>query len=574
VSIARAALLTILVVLVAASPAVAFPGRNGVLGYEGRASAKHQLVLRNADGHGTRVLRTAGRPSRPAFSPQGVRIAFASRGQIWVMQAGGSGLRQVTATYYAANGDPAWSPAGDALAFTSGPAGGRDIEVIGADGNGLRRLTSQPADETSPAWSVRGSIAFVRHTEAGDGDIWAIPSSGGRARRLTSGPADDRDPAWSPDSKRIAFTRNTPRHRDVYVANSLGHRVRKLRSLPAPASTPAWSPNGRWVAFAMGRAGRRGIYLMRSNGHRLRRAVRGSTDARALDWQVRPGDPMLAGAGDIACDLSSPAFNDGFGTTGGCHQQATSDELLKMDLTGVVMLGDAQYEDGTFAKFMASYAPSWGRVKNITYPVVGNHEYADPGAAGYWDYFNGVGRATGRAGTRGQGWYSLDVGAWHVVALNSNCGEVSCAAGGPQEQWLRADLAGHPARCTLALMHHPLVSSGAGDEGSTPAVHDLWQALYDGGADLMLVGHDHAYERFAPLNPARAVDPARGIREIVVGTGGKNEQIAVVKQPGSEVRNNTSFGVIRLTLHASSYDWAFQPDTPGGFTDAGAGACH
>jgi acid phosphatase type 7 len=574
VSFARAALLSLLVILVAASPAGAFAGRNGVLGYEGKASAKHQLVLRNPDGSGTRVLRTRGRPSRPAFSPQGVRVAFASRGQIWVAQANGSALRQVTTAYYAANGDPAWSPAGDALAFTSGPSGGRDILVIGADGNALRRLTANDADETSPAWSSTDAVAFVRHTEAGDGDIWAVAGSGGSARRLTSGPADDRDPSWSPDGRRLAFTRNTPRHRDVYVANRLGHRVRKLRSLPAPASTPVWSPNGRWIAFAMGRNGRRGIYLMRTNGHRLRRVVKASTDARALDWQVRPGDPVLAGAGDIACDPSSPFFNDGFGSSGACHQFATSDELLKMDLSGVLMLGDAQYEDGALAKFRASYDPSWGRLKSLTHPVIGNHEYFEPTASGYWDYFDGVGRTSGRAGPRGLGWYSFDVGAWHVVALNSNCNQVSCAAGGPQERWLRTDLAAHPARCTLALMHHPLVSSGAGDEGSTPAVHDLWQALYDGGADLMLVGHDHAYERFAPLNPARAVDPVRGIREIVVGTGGKNEQIAVVKQPGSEVRSNASFGVIRLTLHASSYDWAFQPDAPGGFSDAGSAACH
>jgi 3',5'-cyclic AMP phosphodiesterase CpdA len=207
--------------------------------------------------------------------------------------------------------------------------------------------------------------------------------------------------------------------------------------------------------------------------------------------------------------------------------------------------------------------------------VIGNHEYFEPTASGYFDYFNGVGRQTGIAGTRGLGWYSLNIGAWHVVALNSNCDFVSCAAGGPQERWLRADLAAHPARCTLAVMHHPLVSSGESDEGegTTPAVAPLWQALYDAGADLVYSGHDHAYERFAPLNPQAQVDP-RGMRMLLTGTGGKNLQQPVTIRPGSEVRQGTSFGVTKVTLHPAGYDWEFVPDTAGGFTDAGSGTCH
>jgi dipeptidyl aminopeptidase/acylaminoacyl peptidase len=532
------------------------------------------LYLRDADGSGTRLLATSGRPSRPAFSAAGKRIAYAAKGAIWVMQADGSFRRQVTANYFAADGDPAWSPRGDAVVFTRGGAGGRDIFSIGLDGNDLRRLTSKDADETAPVWSSRDRIAFVRHTADGDGDLWAVAPTGGAARRLTSGRADDREPAWSPDGRRIAFTRNSPGHRDVYVADDRGRHVRKLRSLPQPASSPVWSPNGRWIAFAMGKAGRRALYVMRTNGKGLRRIAKGSTDARALDWQARPGDPVVAAAGDVACDSSQPGYNDGYGTATSCRERYTSNQMLKLDLDAVLMLGDAhQYIEAPLSKFLESYDPTWGRLKPITRPAVGNHEYGTPGAAGYFDYFNGVGRADGPAGLRGQGWYSYDVGAWHIIALNSNCNQVSCVVGSPQEQWLRADLVAHPTRCTLAYFHHPLVSSGA-SEGSIQGVQPLWQALYDAGADLVLNGHDHAYERFAPLTPTGAVDPVRGIREIVSGTGGKSHQGASALRPGSEVRDSTSFGVTRLTLRPTGYEWQFLPDTPGGFTDAGTANCH
>jgi hypothetical protein len=240
------------------------------------------------------------------------------------------------------------------------------------------------------------------------------------------------------------------------------------------------------------------------------------------------------------------------------------------------MLGDAQYEDGVAAKFALSFDPSWGRLKPLMHPAIGNHEYYDPTASGYWDYFDGPGQASGPAGQRGEGWYSFDTGTWHVVVLNSNCDRVSCDAGGPEEQWLRADLAAHPAACTLAVMHHPLVSSGEGDEGegATSAVTPLWQALYDAGADVVLSGHAHLYERFAPRNPQGQVDPARGLRMFIVGTGGKNLQPPDMIRAGSEARQAQSFGVIKLALHPTSYDWQFVPDSAGGYTDAGSAACH
>lgn len=566
----RVAAALLLAALLLPASAGAFAGRSGPLTYEGRAAAKGKLNVRNANKTGVRTIAVSGRPSRPAASAAGRRIAYAASGGIWVMQADGTAQRRLTSGYR--DTDPAWAPLGDRLVFASGSPGGRDLFTVGLDGNGLRRLTSRDDDEEQPAWSSRDLIAYVRVNDDGAGDLWRVTPTGAGARKLTSGAADDREPAWSPDGRRIAFTRDSA----LYLANDRGHHVRRIRSLPYPALSPVFSPNGRWIAFVMGkRPKRRGIWVMRTNGRRLRQIAANSTGARAIEWAPQPGDPVIAGAGDIACDPSSSFFNDGYGTSGACHERYTSDELLKMDLAAVFMLGDAQYEDGTLAKFMLAFDPTWGRLRGLMRPVIGNHEYFDPTASGYFDYFNGVGRPTGVAGTRGQGWYSLDIGAWHVVALNSNCDQVSCAAGGPQERWLRADLAAHPARCTLAVMHHPLVSSGQSDEGegTTPAVRPLWQALYDAGADLVYSGHDHAYERFGPLNPQGQADP-RGMRLLLTGTGGKNLQAPVAIRAGSEVRQGASFGVTRVTLHPASYDWEFVPDTAGGFTDAGSGACH
>jgi hypothetical protein len=307
--------------------------------------------------------------------------------------------------------------------------------------------------------------------------------------------------------------------------------------------------------------------------------TRGRSDTRDPDWQPIGADPVVAAAGDIACDPGDPSFAGGLGTPRRCHQSHTSDLLLRSDLASVLVLGDVQYESGTFDAFLQSFHPTWGRVKPLIRPVPGNHEYRTPGAGGYFDYFNGPGQPTGPAGSRDAGWYSFDVGAWHVVALNSQCAEprrsptaAACAPGSPQEQWLRADLAAHPTRCTLAYWHHPLFSSGGG--ASSPTMGPIWQALYDAGVDVVLNGHAHFYERFAPQTPAGAPDPVRGIRQFVVGTGGKSHGPFAAVTPNSEVRDRSTFGVLQLTLRAGSYAWAFVPEAGGRFTDAGAGSCH
>ena len=291
--------------------------------------------------------------------------------------------------------------------------------------------------------------------------------------------------------------------------------------------------------------------------------------------QAASAAPVVAAAGDIACDPGDRNFNGGSGTPNACRQRHTSDLLVNRGLAAVLALGDVQYEDAALQKFQASYAPTWGRVKSITRPVLGNHEYVLSGAAGYFDYFNGAGVRTGPAGDRlGGGFYSFDVGAWHLIALNSNCFDPisGCHPGSPQEQWLRRDLTSHPAACTLAFMHHPVFTSG-GHAPGIDTLRPLFRALYDHGVEILLAGHDHNYERFAPQDPAGVLDRSRGVREFVVGTGGKVLYEQGTPLPNSEVRNDTSFGVLMLTLHPTSYEWQFVPAAGSTFTDAGSEAC-
>jgi hypothetical protein len=285
------------------------------------------------------------------------------------------------------------------------------------------------------------------------------------------------------------------------------------------------------------------------------------------------GDPVIAAAGDIACDPGHSEFRNGLGTSSRCRQKFTSDLLVGTGLSAVLPLGDIQYECGTLSEFTRSYALSWGRVKAITRPVPGNHEYGTPSgctpgrASGYFGYFGAA------AGDPALGYYSYDLGAWHLVALNSNCSIVSCSSSSAQARWLRQDLAAHPARCTLAYWHHPRFTSGSNAPGSN-SVLPLFQALYDHGADVVLSGHDHHYERFAPQDPNGSRNVARGIREWVVGTGGRNFHPLNSPRPNSEVRNNSTFGVLRLTLRPASYDWQFVPEAGKSFRDAGSQACH
>ena len=268
---------------------------------------------------------------------------------------------------------------------------------------------------------------------------------------------------------------------------------------------------------------------------------------------AQAADAVLVGAGDIAdCgssgDAATAALLDSIGGT-------------------VFTLGDNAYEDGTAKEFASCYGPTWGRFKGRTRPAVGNHEYQSKGAAAYWDYFGGA------AGPRGKGWYSYNVGSWHVVVLNGNCDQVGCGKGSEQERWLRADLAAHGNLCTVAYWHQARFVSDS-EHGNHPETGPFWDALYDYGAELVLSGHAHVYERFAPQTPSAKADPAHGIREIVAGTGGESHYQFRRTDPNSQVRNANTFGVLKLTLKSGSYDWQFIPQKGKSFRDAGHGTCH
>ncbi len=278
-------------------------------------------------------------------------------------------------------------------------------------------------------------------------------------------------------------------------------------------------------------------------------------------------DPVIAAAGDIACDPNDSNFNQGNGTATVCHMKATADLIAGRSPAAVLALGDTQYENGALAKFRESYDPTWGRFKAITHPVVGNHEYGTRGASGYFAYFGAA------AGDPAKGYYSFDLGAWHLIVLNSNCGPVGgCGAGSPQERWLREDLAASTGKtCVLAAWHQPRFSSGL--HGSDAAYAAFFRDLYDAGADVVLTGHDHDYERFGRLAPGGEVEFGRGIREFVVGTGGRSHYPFMRIQPGSEVQNSDTYGVLMLTLHPASYDWEFVPERGKTFTDQGSARC-
>jgi len=265
---------------------------------------------------------------------------------------------------------------------------------------------------------------------------------------------------------------------------------------------------------------------------------------------------LVAAAGDVACDPQERSW---------CRDEATAELLEGADL--VLMLGDGQYRDGALWKYRTAYHRTWGRYKSITRPVPGNHEYGTPGGSGYFAYFGAA------AGPAGSGYYSFDLGPWHLVALNSNCWAVGgCGPGSPQHRWLAADLAARPGRCTLAFWHHPLYT--AGRYAGFPEVRPFWELLHAAGADVVLNGHDHNYQRYAPMDPQGRRDP-RGIREFVVGTGGRSlYRLRPDPLATREAATDRTFGVLRLRLEPGGYAWEFIAVSGAAFTDRGSGRCH
>jgi len=279
-------------------------------------------------------------------------------------------------------------------------------------------------------------------------------------------------------------------------------------------------------------------------------------------------DPVIAAAGDIACDPGDENFNGGAGTAQFCRQRHTATLLSGVD--AVLPLGDTQYFEGAASAYTLSYGPSWGQYKSISRPAPGNHEYASGSAGGYFTFFGAL------AGDPLKGYYSYDLGTWHLIALNSECTFIGgCNVGSLQEIWLQADLAATSKECILAYWHKPRYSSGL--HQSDPTYIPFWNVLDAAGADVVLSGHDHDYERFAPQNSNAQADP-NGIRQFVVGTGGNGLRPFGDTAPNTEIRTSTAFGVLKLTLHATSYDWLFvresgfeDPAVP--FSDSGTAIC-
>jgi len=403
----------------------------------------------------------------------------------------------------------------------------------------------------------------------------------------------------------LAVTRGAPGATGSLSAGSDGARVRVLPISGSPGTVVTVSgkvPRGRQrvrvavrlagAVVARARTNRTGAFRVRfrapaavTRAHRL--DVRYGRRTLAIPFAGRPAappagpptgplalppgpaiaaDPVLGAAGDIACAPGEGA------TPSSCQQAATAQAMKSVRPDLVAVLGDEQYESGSAAEFRGAFDPAWGPLKPILRPVPGNHEYgADPKATGYFDYFGGL------AGPdRSKGYYSYDLGAWHIVALNSNCKRVGgCAADSPQHAWLRSDLAAHPNRCVLAYWHHALFSSAAYPEES-PVMAPIWQVLQDAGADVVLSAHAHAYERFAAQTIDRRADPEHGMREFVVGSGGKEHiPYGLTRAPNSETSTDYDFGILGLTLHPAGYDWRFvSAGLPGVFRDEGSAACH
>ena len=289
--------------------------------------------------------------------------------------------------------------------------------------------------------------------------------------------------------------------------------------------------------------------------------AQGAAGSDRLAVRVRPpGTPfVLIGAGDIAmCGTQAAAQLD----------EATSRILDAHPDATVFTAGDNAYSHGSAADYANCYEPTWGRHKWRTFAAIGNHEYDYGNANPTWDYFGE------RAGPRGKGYYSFDLGEWHIIVLNDNSAYTPMGSGTEQDLWLQADLARNTKKCTLAIWHQPMVFSSPTSTTYRSTRLNFWRRLYAAGAELVINGHHHFYERFAPMDPNRVVDEARGLREFIVGVGGERSAAPTAYiAPNSEVRGSDA-GVIKLTLRDDSYDWEFIPVEGATFRDSGSATCH
>ena len=468
----------------------------------------------------------------------------------------------------------ATAPAAHSATVSVSPAvvpGGSALAIAGAGFGSSRRASVRVARAATIGVRTNRGGAFsaisAAPRRAGRHDVWARGRAAARAPLVVvahSAPALSGSLGWS-DGRRLAVYKvSGGRLRVIGSGFGGGHGRVSIRSPGARVARLRVRSRGRVRGSLrlLARGGAEPTLVVASGRTRVRlrlRRPRAASPGPGAAPQTVAGEssPLLVAAGDIACAPGEA-----------CQQAATAQVVQSLNPTLVATLGDQQYERGSLADYRASFDLSWGRLKPLIRPVPGNHEYGTDGASGYFEYFGAA------AGSPQSGYYSYELGAWHVIALNSSdeCSAVSCSQGSPQERWLRTDLAAHPRACVLAYVHHPRFSSG--DHGDSTSVLDLWRALYEAGADVVLAGHDHDYERFAPQDPDGNSDPARGLRSFVVGTGGAGLRSVDGPRPNSELREDSSYGVLALTLRASGYDWRFVPAAGGSFSDAGSGACH
>lgn len=276
---------------------------------------------------------------------------------------------------------------------------------------------------------------------------------------------------------------------------------------------------------------------------------------------TKRGATVVVAAGDIACDPGAPTFNNGLGTANSCRQRYTAELVERLEPDVVLVLGDDQYGNGRYANYLGSYDPTWGRFKRRSHPTPG-----DGPTGGYYRYW---GR---RARPSGVPWYSFSVGGWHVLSLNSNCSDGGgCGSGSPQVEWLRRTLESHSGVCQLAFWHEPRFSST--DPAGTVEMELIWALLSDFDVELVLSGEAHNYERFRPQDASGR--PRRGgVRQFIVGTGGKSLTPFTKRRRGSEYGSSETFGVLQLTLRPRSYSWRFVPVPDGFARDAGSTRCH
>lgn len=287
-------------------------------------------------------------------------------------------------------------------------------------------------------------------------------------------------------------------------------------------------------------------------------------------------DPVVVAGGDVSCAPSDPGLGGGAGTPGHCHEAATAALIGQVNPLALLVVGDAQYNSGALADYISQYGPTWGQYLGTTKPSVGNHDYGQSGASGYFHYFGDRATPLQPGCLSGcNGYYSFDIGTWHLINVNTECtrinGGAGCAAGSPQETWLKADLAAHPSQCTLVFGHRPRWSSNS---FQSPEIAPLVDDMYAAGVELLVTGHAHSYERFAPQNPAGQLDNTNGIREIIAGTGGDNFSGFGTIEANSQVHKTNIFGVLKITLHPGSYDTSFVADPSTPFSDSTSGTCH